>query len=303
MRSIQQTRHVAAMSCLLIGGVLGLSLPARASSDTKELASYPPVTLSVITTDSQDRPVADLKAQDFNVLDNGVTQKDLSIRSTQSRTPTLILLFDLLNSSVQERGYMKQQLHSLFASPLGTGSLDLYLLDATGKLYPVRVVSTGSDHSSAGDIDSQIGALLDQALDKAPLMGPADLKNRVVRTKVTYSALDELCSAIKILPGTKQLLWITYGIPSQIHMTSGWQDLTQYLQQLGGRFNRTSTMVYSLDPGINISSALLNRDGLEILTASTGGQAFASSDLGMALASAKRQHTQLSCRIYALHSR
>jgi hypothetical protein len=139
-----------------------------------------------------------------------VAEKDIVIRAAERGTQfTLVLLFDLLNSSMQERGHMRQQLHSLL-SPPPTGALALYLLDASGKLYPVGAPASGRDHADAIQaLSLQAGALLDRALEKAPLTGPADLKNRVVRTKVTYRALDDLCSAIKPIPGKKRVRWIT----------------------------------------------------------------------------------------------
>ena len=132
--------------------------------------------------------------------------------------------------------------------------------------------------------------MLDRALEKAPLTGPAALKNGVVRTKATYRALDDLCSAIKSIPGKKRVLWITYGIPSQLQTTSGFQNLKQYLLELGSRFNRADAVIYSLDPGINIAGGLMNRDGLEILSASTGGIAFVTSDLSKAVAQARNDN-------------
>ena len=81
-------------------------------------------------------------------------------------------------------------------------------------------------------------------------------------------------------PGPRQLLWITYGIPSSMKMTEGWIDLKPRLRQLAAQFVHGGIAVYTLDPGLILGTLL---DGLEVLSAATGGRAFSSSDLKMAL--------------------
>jgi len=81
------------------------------------------------------------------------------------------------------------------------------------------------------------------------------------------------------LPGPKELLWVTYGIPSSIHLTTGWFDCGPYLRQLGARFVESEIAIYTADPGVNAQQGMLNRDSLDILTGATGGRAFSTIDL------------------------
>jgi hypothetical protein len=111
---------------------------------------------------------------------------------------------------------------------------------------------------------------------------PLDISaDQVERFKAIYSALDSMSQELARFPGPKQMLWITYGIPSSMKMTEGWMDLKPRLLQLAAQFVRGGIAVYTLDPGLLLGT--LNRDGLEVLSAATGGRAFSSSDLKMAL--------------------
>jgi hypothetical protein len=54
---------------------------------------------------------------------------------------------------------------------------------------------------------------------------------------------------------------------------------------LGAEFNGANVSIYTLDPGLRLGS--VTHEGLEILAATTGGRAFNSSDLRMAIAQAR----------------
>jgi VWFA-related protein len=167
-----------------------------------------------------------------------------------------------------------------------SGSLYLYLLTANGGVYPVHPLSPpGENHRGVDDSlwirDS--GALLEEALEKTNQVHSAVLRSHPAeRFKLTYSALASMAEQLSRSSGQKQLLWITYGIPSQIRFTGqGWVDLTPSLRQLAAQFTLADTMIYTLDPSLRFAS--LNRDGLDVLSAATGGRTFSSSDFAMAL--------------------
>ena len=63
-----------------------------------------------------------------------------------------------------------------------------------------------------------------------------------------------------------------------------WSDddgisLLPYLRELGARFVRSETTVYTADPGTSLQRGLLDRDALDVLTGATGGCAFSTVDL------------------------
>jgi VWFA-related protein len=229
--------------------------------------AYAQVELKVVATDHAGHPVTDLQPADLKVMDDGSAQSITSLRLDQSKTaPTVAVLLDLMDLSFQQRNVAVNQLREALGGAEASVPFHLYLLVSNGGLYPVQ----------------GIGRQLDQALQKVSGVRPLDISaDRVERFKTIYSALDSMSQELARFPGPKQLLWITYGIPSSMKMVEGWVDLKPRLLQLAALFDRGDIAVYTLDPGLILGT--LNRDGLEVLSAATGGRAFSSSDLKMAL--------------------
>jgi VWFA-related protein len=225
------------------------------------------VQLRVVATDRAGHPVTDLQSGDLRVIDDGSPQSITSLRLDQSKTaPTVFILLDLMDLSFAQRNAAANQLRESLGTSEASAPFHLYLLVSNGGLYPVP----------------GIGKQLDQALQKVSGVRPLDISaDQVERFKAIYSALDSMSQELARFPGPKQLLWITYGIPSSMKMTEGWIDLKPRLRQLAAQFVHAGIAVYTLDPGLILGT--LNREGLEVLSAATGGRAFSSSDLKMAL--------------------
>jgi VWFA-related protein len=229
--------------------------------------AFAQVELKVVATDHSGHPVTDLQPSDLRVIDDGSPQSITSLRLNQSKTaPTVSLLLDLMNLSFQQRNAEVNQLREALGAEEASVPFHLYLLVSDGGLYLVQ----------------GIGRQLDLALQKVSGVRPMDIRaDPVERFKTIYSALDSMSQELVRFPGPKQLLWITYGIPSNMKMVEGWVDLKPRLLQLASHFDRGDIAVYTLDPGLMLGT--LNRDGLEVLSAATGGRTFSSSDLKMAL--------------------
>lgn len=225
------------------------------------------VELRVVATDHAGRPITDLQPADLKIIDDGSPQSITSLRLDRSKTaPAVAVLLDLMDLSFQQRNVAVNQLREALGGAEASVPFRLYLLVSNGGLYPVQ----------------GIGRQLDQALQKVSGVRPMDITaDRVERFKTIYSALDSMSQELVRFPGPKQLLWITYGIPSSMKIVEGWVDLKPRLLQLAAQFDRGDIAVYTLDPGLMLGT--LNRDGLEVLSAATGGRAFSSSDLNMAL--------------------
>ncbi|MGD0295993.1 MAG: VWA domain-containing protein [Bryobacteraceae bacterium] len=226
--------------------------------------AYAQVELRVVATDHAGHPVTDLQPSDLRVVDDGSPQSITSLRLESKTAPVVAVLLDLMDLSFQQRNAAANQLKEALAD--AEGSLHLYLLVSNGGLYPVQGTAPQ----------------LDRALQKVSGVRPLDITaNPVERFKTIYSALDSMSQELVRFPGPKQLLWITYGIPSNMKMVEGWVDLKPRLLQLAALFDRGGISVYTLDPGLVLGT--LNRDGLEVLSTATGGRTFSSSDLKMAL--------------------
>ena len=249
------------------------------------------ITLQVVALNSAGQPVPDLTEPDFKVFDNGVPQRIASFRQNQTDgSHALVILFDLLNASTSSRGevwnYMKTDLSHL----LQTKFLYLYLLVDDGSLYPVHALSAEGDRET-GDPSwlDNIGPLLDSAMRKTNRLRPQEFSRDTMdsvgeRFNATLRALEEMRARMAAVPGPKDLLWITYGIPSSMLMVGGGRwDGTPMLRQAGAEFSRCGITLYSADPGIDLERGLLERDGLDILTGATGGYAFGTVDVKLAV--------------------
>jgi VWFA-related protein len=205
------------------------------------------VELRVVATDRSGHPVTDLQSSDLRVTDNGSAQSITSLRLDQSKTaPTVFILLDLMDLSFAQRNAVANQVRESLGNSLASAPFHLYLLVSDGGLYPVQ--GTGKQ--------------LDQALQKVSGVRPLDINaDQLERFRATYSALDSMSQELARFPGPKQLLWITYGIPSSMKMTEGWMDLKPRLRQLAAQFVRGGIAVYTLDPGLILGT--LNRDGLQ----------------------------------------
>jgi VWFA-related protein len=115
---------------------------------------------------------------------------------------------------------------------------------------------------------------------------PEEIRASVAaRFNTSCKALEEMRSKMAALPGSKELLWVTYGIPSSIHYPGrGWFDGSPTLRRLGARFSQAHIKLYTADPGVDLQQGLLNRDSLDILTGATGGRTFSTIDLTRAVA-------------------
>jgi VWFA-related protein len=134
---------------------------------------------------------------------------------------------------------------------------------------------------------------LDEAMKKTSQLRPQDLRRDSpvgisARFNATGRALDEMRARMAPLAGGKELLWVTYGIPSTIPQRGHeYWDGVPTLRELGARFRRSGIVLYSADPGMNLARGVLERDGLEILTGATGGRTFSNVDLSRAVAQAE----------------
>jgi VWFA-related protein len=265
------------------------------------LQAQPPVRnvdLRAVAVDSAGLPVPDLTASDFKVYDNGSPQKILSVHLNQSDGPSaLVILFDLLNSSFSSRGEIWAVMKRSLAHLPSAGNLYLYLLVDDGSLYPVHPLGSpegAADAKAAGaNWLENIVPELDDAMKKTSQLRPQDLRRDSpvgisMRFNATGRALDEMRARMAPFAGAKELLWVTYGIPSTIPQAGHeYWDGVPTLRQLGTRFRQSGIVMYTADPGMNLERGVLERDGLEILTGVTGGRSFSNVDLSRAIAQAQ----------------
>jgi VWFA-related protein len=249
------------------------------------------VTLNVIARDGQNQPIGDLGMDDLKVTDQGKPQRITSFHYQGGaagkgavRGHNVVVLFDLLNDDAAYRGY-GQELIDKAMQPLETPeSLFLYLLTPNGSLYPVHPVS-GPDADAAaasGPWTQQIKPLLDSAVQKVYGFKPIDEKVIALRIESTYHALETLASEIAPLPGRKDLIWITRGVPIEIRLVN--QEMFDYrpmLQRVATLVDQAGISVSTVDQSQAVSSQ--SKDTLEEFTELTGGKAYPAGTVDKAV--------------------
>lgn len=229
------------------------------------------LSLNVVALDSHGQPVTDLTAADFQITDLGKPQKIVFFRrkdaSSPEQVPALgpkefsnrtqvkplhatIILFDLLNQGFSSRGMAASQIvRSL--EPLDAGnSLYLYLLSVDGKLYPVRgfLPGEGTAHPAPGaPWTRQIRPLLDQALREVTRIRSPDI-DVYGRIQLTFFALEALGAQMTAIPGQKNVVWVTDGVPMALGERRSDTlvpiDFTPQIRQLSDALDRSGVALY-----------------------------------------------------------
>jgi len=174
------------------------------------------VHLYPVVTDAGGHPVTDLTAADFKITDQGKAQSILFFAAPTAgwteplsahefsnrpggRMPhATAILFDLMNEGDANRLEVWRRL----AKGMGENEpgVYLYLLNLRGELVPIRPVSGHGED-------------LDKAMAEANVSRPAGM-DREDRAKKTYHQMEVLANQLAVLPGRREIVWITNGVPS-----------------------------------------------------------------------------------------
>jgi VWFA-related protein len=223
------------------------------------------VNLNVIAVDGHGDPVTDLTADDFQIVDAGKPQKivlfnhrdlapdapppldpnQFSNRAGIREPHATVILFDLLNERAGQRGQAwTQLLHYL--EPLDKADdLYLYLLTVDGRLYPVRGVKDARTREGAGAWTRGIKPLMDAAMHEVTRARPPEI-DVIARVQLTYAALDSLALELSRIPGRKNIVWASDGVPLNARQSIRGEtvDFTQQLRQEGEVLARSGVAIY-----------------------------------------------------------
>lgn len=256
------------------------------------------VRLSVAALNSNGEPVLDMKAEDFQVSDQGKPQRIVFFRGKANALPLgpnehsnrtgapphyTVILFDLLNESQSDRlnvwhkiGRPLQQLES-------GDSLYFYLLTLEGGLSPIHAIGgkSGDDSTWTHEVEKT----LDKAMKAANHARPAQMNDEELVVKKTYVALETLANQLAPLPGRRDIVWITNGMPNvwnpKTPCNGDWVDCALYVPHLAVTLERDSVAVdplsYTGSPTPDMTRDLEQMGGL------TGGWTYMGEDIGVVL--------------------
>jgi VWFA-related protein len=267
--------HTYAKWALIV--VLAASLAAFPQTSTR-------ITLNVVAFDSHDQIVDDLTSQDFQVSDQGKPQQIVSFgRIGTDAQPVVVILLDLMNTNLANRGYAQDEIIRALKPLRSSESVYLYLLTYSGSLYPVHALPEeggGADLATAGWTQN-IQPRLEAAIDRVFGLKTSDDKLPSVRVEESYAAIKTLASTMQSLPGWKNLIWVTHGVP--ILVTQSVQrnhDYSPQLRRIATTLDHMNITLSSVDPGGELGSASL--DTLNQFANLTGGKVY-NNDFAKAL--------------------
>ncbi len=281
------------MSCSLALGasVLLAQVPAPSANTAGQIR------LSVAALNGSE-PVPDLKADDFQVSDQGKPQRIVFFRgkanaaapaphefSNRAGAPphSTVILFDLLNENQSDRQKVSRMVGRSLQQLESGDALYFYLLTLEGNLSPIHAIGgkSGDDSTWTREIEKT----LDKAMKAANHARPAQMNDMELVVKKTYVALETLANQLAPLPGRRDIVWITNGMPNvwntKTPCNGDWVDCALYVPHLSVTLEKDNVAV---DPVSYTSSPNpdTTRD-LEQLAGLTGGWTYMSDDIGAVL--------------------
>ena len=225
--------------------------------------------LNIVALDNHAQPVTDLTLDDFQVTDAGKPQKlvffrhrdgslwqaphlapnEFSNRAGSGIPHATVILFDLMNQSFGSRGYSANQIVHSLENLESADYLYLYILDIEGRLFAVHGLPTGGESSPPGTAPwtKQIKPLLDQALKAVLRVRPVNV-DVAIRVQLTFAGLDQMAVELSRVPGRKNLVWVTDGVPIGLGPmrsdTGDFVDFTPQMRLFSQALERSGVAIY-----------------------------------------------------------
>lgn len=288
-----------ALSLSLVGAALltGQSNPDHA----------PLVNLNVTAVDSQGRPVSDLRAEDFQILDNGKPRKIASFRALPGKrsqaAPATFILFDLFNANFEARGLGSNEITRALEKLESSDNVYLYLLTSQAKIFAIHsVLPPGAQKDDDGPWTRRIKPMLDNALRQVNGFKPADDQYEYLRIGPTWKAMAEVVSQIAQVPGPKSFVWITQGIENGFFdQGSQFRIDTTPLRMFADNLNALETAAYAVQQRPNGSLPPQNEgspgDTLAQLSELTGGHVYPTDNTAQAIQQATGNAPRMNYRL------
>jgi len=269
------------------------------------------VRLNAAVTQASGEPDLDLKLEDFQITDQGKPQhiaffrpsresafdasplaaRQLTNRARGARAHSAVILFDLLNQNQTDRLDTWHRLgRSLSQLPSGE-SLYFYLLTLEGALVPIHAIGgkAGDDKTWTQEAEKE----LDKAMKAASHARPLQMNDMEMIVKKTYVAFETLANQLAMLPGRRDIVWITNGMPNvwnpKTPCNGDWVECALYVSHLSVTLDRANVAVnplsYSSDPSPDST-----RD-LEQIAILTGGVTYYREDIRSILQQVARDAT------------
>jgi VWFA-related protein len=207
------------------------------------------VILDAVVTDKKGNVVTSLTCNDFAIREDNTPQEIRSFdavtagTSTEDATPHTILLVDELNTRFEDMAYTRYSVNHLLHH-------DGVKLDQPTALYIL-----GNDGLHVLENFTRDPASIDAALRSHRAVLPWRLQRNfylgMERINISMSALQQIAIASTGVPGHKNIVWISPGLPifSMLEMSAdGEKQLFDSIRHLSDQLLKARISIYSVDP-------------------------------------------------------
>jgi VWFA-related protein len=272
--------------------------------------------LNVVALDSHGQPATDLRAQDFQVFEDGKAKQiayfrftgargaraaagpgEVYNRARVARQPTVVLV-DMLSDRMMSDAVIGRQVGETLKKLESGDDVYLYFLTNRGELIPVHALPEEGSEQPPGAIawTQNAGPLIDATVKRFYGLRPADDFDPSVRFNLTSRAIDALGGQMEKIPGRKNLVWVTHGVPLYYPsiMTNQPVDLTGTFQLLAEKLERAQIVVYTVQQSTHGAGEPPVTEGgmtLELFTSLTGGRMYRTDSADVAIPQARTDST------------
>ncbi len=247
------------------------------------------VRLNVVAVDGQGKPVGDLTAGDFHIVDEG-KQETVALfhaggfgsataanpgeftNRPSPPTHTTVVLFDCMNHLRSEWLYAAQKLGSSLKQMEDAGSVYFYVMTPAGELDGLHPFPDSPGAALNKTWNQSIDTMLTKEI-KGLKARPAGMADEVV-TKKTYVALENLGKQLSNYPGRRDVIWVVGGVPytwkenTKNPCIGIWVGCGLYAEHLSVNLDLTDTVVNLL----TFTDLDTNKTvDMEVMAALTGG--------------------------------
>ena len=204
------------------------------------------VRIATTVTDRQGRPVAGLTAKDFEIKEDGVTQKLDAVEARKPETRRLAILLDEFHIDPADTARVRDALARFIDSSLRDGDTAVVLKP----LDPITSIRLTSDRdalrNAIATFDGRKGVLTPRTLLEEETLGRSPALIEAGRSQVVLSALRALAGHLGAQPGRAAILLVTEGfaLPERRSTLRGLPD-ARIVERSA---NRSDVPIYAFDP-------------------------------------------------------
>lgn len=259
------------------------------------------VRLNVAATDAKGNPITDLRADDIRIREDGKERSLIFFSYAGSKNantpapsgqfanhpepPTTLILFDRWNERMMTAASGWTDIETALRRQQSVENTYIYFLTSHGDLYPVRPLRGNAPQVPTTPAD--LVASLNEAVQKINSIRDADVRDLMLRANTTLSTLAEIGRILTLVPGRKNLIWVTHGFPFTISIGDELLNFKTQIQNLSAVLSQSEIVIYAAAEAAEQVGPEIGTETLQTLQAFsdlTGGRFYSSGRFDRVLA-------------------